>query len=171
MGSPPQPPIDRFWAKVERGPIAECWTWKAGTFKTGYGSFFPGCRAAGSVLAHRWAYEHFRGPIPSGLELDHLCRNRRCVNPAHLETVTRMENMRRSPLMPMNRTHCPRGHPYNSENTRIGQNRNYVYRRCATCRAIGRGRPDPGPGQAFVMSRRAAPRRTDRQHRDHRDAT
>jgi hypothetical protein len=49
------------------------------------------------VLAHRWAYEHFIGPIPAGLEIDHLCRVRHCVNPAHLEPVTKSENRRRQP--------------------------------------------------------------------------
>lgn len=71
-----------------------------------YGRFRPGAHVQREeVGAHRWAYEHWVGPIPEGLEIDHLCRVKLCVNPAHLEPVTRAENMRRArkPL-------CPRGH-------------------------------------------------------------
>lgn len=79
---------DRFWALVDRGAGATgCWLWR-GSLSLGYASF-------GGVWGHRLAYEYAIGPIPAGLELDHLCRTTNCVNPAHLEPVTHAENMRR----------------------------------------------------------------------------
>lgn len=83
---------DRFWSKVDRGAPDECWPWKASTFHHGYGQFkvHPDNR-----LAHRVAYELARGPIPDGLTIDHLCRNKLCQNPSHLEVVTIAENIRR----------------------------------------------------------------------------
>lgn len=68
------------------------------------------------VLAHRFFYEHFIGEIPEGLEIDHLCHNTICVNPAHLEAVTHSENLRREHAF-RPKTHCPQGHEYTPENT------------------------------------------------------
>lgn len=101
---------ERFWEKVKKTDT--CWNWTAARFPTGYGAF----RAPDRVLyAHRVAYELLIGPIPGGLHIDHLCRNRRCVNPAHLEPVAPAENVRRgnSGKLQARRTHCPRGHEYN----------------------------------------------------------
>lgn len=71
------------------------------------------------ALAHRFAYEDIVGPILEGLTIDHLCRVRHCVNPAHLEPVTHLENVRRGNggLNQLAKTHCPKGHPYDEENT------------------------------------------------------
>lgn len=85
-------PAERFWSKVDKGADDECWLWTASTDGHGYGQFWNGERR---MPTHRWAYEQARGPIPEGLQLDHLCRVRRCVNPDHLEAVTQAENIRR----------------------------------------------------------------------------
>lgn len=86
-------PVDRdicFHAKYIVDP-GGCWIWQGGITDGGYGTFFDGH----TRRAHRWAYQRFVGSVPVGLELDHLCRQKLCVNPSHLEPVTRMENMRR----------------------------------------------------------------------------
>lgn len=83
-------PIGRFWRMVETGP--QCWNWRASTDGKGYGQFKVDGRG---VQAHRFAYELMVEPIPEGLVLDHLCLNKRCVKPSHLEPVTFAENVRR----------------------------------------------------------------------------
>ena len=118
----------RFFAKVIRINDSSCWEWIGGC-ANGYGSFFFNGR---HIKAHRFAYELFVGEIPPHLEIDHLCRNRRCVNPTHLEPVTRSENIRRGLLPDIGRqyqeskTHCPQGHPYNEANTYLRTDRKGV---------------------------------------------
>jgi hypothetical protein len=98
-------PEDRFFLKVvENG---ECWDWVGYINDAGYGLFRPVDRTR--VRAHRWCWEFFNGPIPEGLELDHLCRNRRCVNPWHLEPVTHRVNMSRA-VWRKPEVLCGRGH-------------------------------------------------------------
>lgn len=82
----------RFLSKIAE-QASGCWEWQACDNGLGYGFFSI---AGVNQLAHRVSYRHFRGPIADGLELDHLCRNRRCVNPDHLEPVTHLVNMRRA---------------------------------------------------------------------------
>ena len=113
---------ERFWDKVYMPPCQDdCWTWHGSTNGVGYGRFTP--KSPTLVYSHRYAYETMVGPIPQGLELDHLCRNRACVNPSHLEPVTHRENTVRGLAPSINRarmlakTHCRHGHPWDAENT------------------------------------------------------
>ncbi len=130
---------ERFWSKVNKdGPVPEyrpelgpCWLWTAGLGSKGYGCFFMDGR---SVNAHRVSFEWVNGPIPQGLQPDHLCRVHPCVRPSHLEAVTPRENlMRGETLAAANvlKTHCPLGHPYSEQNTKIDFKRGICY--CRTC--------------------------------------
>jgi hypothetical protein len=106
-------------------PSSQCWLWQLHCFPNGYGQFHIKKKP---FQAHRVAYELSIGPIPEGLVLDHTCRNRSCVNPAHLEPVTNLENCRRGARGSL--THCKRGHEFTEENTFITtQGR----RRCRLC--------------------------------------
>lgn len=128
------PVATRFWAKVEK--TGTCWLWLGGRSRTGYGKFGLGT-GKGWKLAHRTAYELAVGPIPEGRQLDHLCRVRHCVNPAHLEPVTRTENVRRglAGLWGRSKTHCPKGHEYTDGNTY--RNPTTGARSCRECLRVG----------------------------------
>jgi hypothetical protein len=138
QGRQARPVGERFWSKVNKaGPVPDyaphlgrCWLWTGYLDPAGYGGFSPGTRKSmPGVRAHRWAYQDVRGPIPDDLPLDHLCRVRSCVNPAHLDPVTIGENCRRGAAV---RTHCPHGHPYSGDNL-------YITRQGArACRECGR---------------------------------
>jgi hypothetical protein len=120
----PKPsPSERFWTKVDK--TADCWNWTGYIDRQGYGKFRLDGKAQ---LAHRVSYTWLAGEIPDGLQIDHLCRNRRCVNPSHLEPVTPRVNVRRSAKADI--THCVHGHEYTPENTLYQANGT---RKCHTC--------------------------------------
>lgn len=120
---------ERFWSKVDdsAGPFA-CWRW--------IGALNPGPSNYGVMAmsdkrreyAHRISYELSMGTIPPGYEIDHLCRNKQCVNPLHLQVVTASENVRRRPDRKV--THCPAGHPYSGDNLYEHGGRRY----CKACK-------------------------------------
>lgn len=119
---------NRFWYKVDK--TGNCWEWIACTNNDGYGRF----RLNGKPqLTHCLSYEDKFGKIPKGLELNHICRNRHCVNPDHLEAITHKENIQKGISANRNKTHCPQGHEYTEKNTYIHPS---MKRMCRTCRQI-----------------------------------
>ena len=119
--------ITRFWSKVKFSE--SCWIWRGSIGQKGYGLFPYGGQNGHNVNAHRVAYTLVVGPIADGLEIDHLCRTRNCVRPAHLEAVTHQENIRRG--WRYTKTHCLRGHLRSAENLYTHKNGS---RSCRICR-------------------------------------
>ena len=124
---------DRLMKKVEWA--GDCWHWRGHIASNGYGKGSDG-------WAHRLVYEALVGPVPDGLELDHLCRVRRCVNPDHLQPVTRKVNLNRSALVGKNshpRSECKRGHPRTPENVYVYPSGQRDCRPCQRIRRAGKG--------------------------------
>ncbi len=95
MPRPIRPAIERVLARVVVDNSTACWNFTGAQNGVGYGVVGAGRRGDGNVFTHRVTYEHYIGPIPPGMDIDHLCRNRVCCNPDHLEAVTRRENIMR----------------------------------------------------------------------------
>lgn len=110
-----------------------CWLWRGAIDKrSGYGRVLVDGKCG---YLHRVTYEAFVGPIDKGLHTDHLCRQRACCNPAHLEAVSPMTNARRG--LRGSQTHCKNGHPLSGDNLYVNQGRKpqYVHRTCRTCKS------------------------------------
>lgn len=140
--------LEEFWDHIERRDDG-CWLWTGPILRDGYGKIW--INGFGYRRAHRVAYELVHGPVPDGLDLDHMCHNadetcgggvtclhRRCVHPAHLEAVEHAENLargrraRRGGRRNAAKTHCPHGHPYDTENTYTEG----TFRRCRACKRL-----------------------------------
>jgi len=129
MAKQKTPAIDRLLARVKYD--SGCWVFTGCISVYGYGRITVD-RDIGPHHTHRVAYEALIGPIPDGHDIDHLCRNRACCNPMHLEPVTRLENFKRGFNAMRAKTHCPQGHEYTPENIYWLQPGNR--RDCLTCR-------------------------------------
>lgn len=162
---PREPLIDRLLRYALPEPNSGCWLWMAALDCHGYGYMTAGGHARGMVRAHRVAYELFKGPIPEGLVIDHLCRVPSCCNPDHLEPVTQAVNIKRGlnvGMTPQCRaagfaakaaiTHCPHGHEYTKENTTYGSRGG---RACRTCKQ-GHSRRAEVKRKAAVAAKRLA---------------
>lgn len=126
---PPKLTQADIFARVVITPT--CWLWSGALTGRGYGKFGSPARSA-----HRYMYELFRGPIPDELEIDHLCRVHRCVNPDHLEAVPHKVNVERGELRLVlgSRTHCKNGHEFTPENTRTYVGGRGFQRVCRACK-------------------------------------
>jgi hypothetical protein len=120
---------ERLWTRVQKGDEATCRLWLGAVNENGYGRMGAGGRGDGTPYVHRVAWELERGPIPEGMTIDHLCRVRTCVNPAHLELVTLAENIRRAKRR---LTHCKHGHEFTQENTYWRKEGRRMCRACRT---------------------------------------
>lgn len=155
---------ERFWSKVSVHESG-CWLWTAALTMPGmggaggYGRIRLNDRGTSHALAHRFSYERLVGAVPDGLQLDHLCRVRRCVNPTHLEPVTPRENtMRSSSFIPDNaaKTHCDSGHAFDRKNTHVDSKGHRV---CRTCNRLNarRRREASGEGRKLRPWMRLSP--------------
>lgn len=143
MSHKKKPALERFMDRVSPEPNSGCWLWTGAMITLGYGTFSPSQKRGEYTYSHRYSYETFVGPIPDGMVIDHLCRVRCCVNPKHLEVVTRGENVRRgdAPAHVARRNGtCERGHELTPGNL-VGR----VKPRCWVChqewkeqRAVGK---------------------------------
>lgn len=126
--------VARFWSKVNVLKVRQCWEWRSYIDPSGYGKMSINGRPHS---AHVLASTISSGPIPDGLWIDHICMNRKCVNPAHLRRVTpkisSTENTNGAAARNKNKTHCDNGHPYNEKNTVIKKCKSGPYRRCRVC--------------------------------------
>lgn len=151
-GAPPTAAIARLMRLVRISTADGCWEWLGAT-RGGYGRIRVGSRTNGtrtSASTHRLTYQHYVGPIPEGMQLDHLCRNRACCNPAHLEPVTQSENIQRGdgPTAHNTRkTHCPAGHEYDGTNLYIRPDGGRGCRACKTAQRLP-APPTPDPSDS-----------------------
>lgn len=133
-------PIKRFEKKYDIDDNG-CWIWNAGHKAGGYGCFYDGNK---DISAHQFSFVYFKGPVPKGLEIDHLCEVKNCVNPNHLEAVTHAVNVQRGQSAKINsarsrsKTHCPHGHEYTEQNTYLTRHHKTgsYNRSCKKCREV-----------------------------------
>lgn len=128
---------ERFMDFVEK--TTSCWLWNGPKNQNGYGKVSLWKPKRTTIAAHKFLFQKINGELPKGMELDHLCRIRHCVNPDHLEIVTHRENtLRGISMVAVNakKTHCKYGHEFTKKNTKICKSRGTIERNCKTCHAI-----------------------------------
>lgn len=120
--------LNLFWSKIDK--TNDCWNWTAATDRDGYGvwSVRHG-KTLKQYRSHRLSYLFANEKLDETLTIDHLCKNKKCVNPDHLEQVSAIENIRRSESFHGTKSHCKNGHEFNELNTRL----NGTFRICRTC--------------------------------------
>ena len=140
-GPRPKPAWDRIAPRLARNESG-CWVWTGASMSNGYGVVqLANPRRVG--LVHRVVYEHHRGLIPAGLEIDHVCRVRLCANPDHLRAVTRRENTLAAGSLAVakahaDKTHCKNGHEFTAENTYLWKGKYRICRACSAARQCAR---------------------------------
>jgi len=129
--------LDCFMSHIDKTDD-DHWLWTGSKDRDGYGRFVRRDMAPREYLAHRWSYRYFRGPIPEGLTIDHLCRVRHCCNPDHLEVVSQRVNLLRGDGFvgkQARMTHCKRGHLLSEDNVYRPPSRP-LRRHCRQCKAL-----------------------------------
>lgn len=155
-----RPALERFAEKIALRDDG-CIEWIGGLNGVGYGQFYKGrtsLNETGKTYAHRWSYEYHVGPIPEGLHLDHLCRNRACCNPEHLEPVTPGENVLRGvggSAMNARKTHCPAGHPLSGDNLRVASGNERHCRECERAQSRKQYWKNPEKYRAYARAYKA----------------
>lgn len=136
-GPKPKPLSELFWNKVDVGWTDECWNWNGSLGRAGYGQFTTGLVRGYTNVAHRMAYTLINGDPGVDFQVDHLCHNKLCSNPGHLEAVSQQENLRRARIDGLRTysksSHCKRGHAFSPENT--GSN-GMGGQACKTCKSL-----------------------------------
>lgn len=122
--------LQRFIKYIDLDILTGCWIWTGSLNTYDYGKFWLNNK---TVQSHTVSYNYWKGKIPKGLQLDHLCRNRQCCNPNHLELVTSLENTKRGRNHNSEKTHCINGHEFTDKNTYIKNDRR-EYRKCSSTR-------------------------------------
>lgn len=130
-------PLEKIRDNIMVDPNSGCWLFTGGLDKCGYSKLSGGKDIPGESLGHRMSYLIFKGPIPDGTEIDHKCRVRSCINPAHLQAVSHAKNVSLADYKTNHRngvkTHCKRGHEFTPENTMVNRHGSYSTRKCRAC--------------------------------------